>query len=328
MPSDVINRKCRQVITQKMKTIDCLMQTESGSQNEIKDRYIQQILASSVNVPKIKVKNNMVLLMKNLQDRTTKRVDGAKSDTVIYPAYHSHKLLQKIEQKEINFKKIQRMKELASRHKSLSRRRSQTQYDFNRIKVAGGRDSSQISMLDDKMSSTIEQVTFNMPGKVSQMTSARCSFDINTGKNTQKTSQIDCDSPQYRKTFDNTSNMEKIQNKFKKSPKKKPFRVVAGLKLTMNNHSVDISKIDEDKLRETILNKPLSIRQLGQFAGSSKPDTAKKSEGLSSGLKTPDKQMLPTIQPKLTSEQPNENYAEEIQRKKKRSKKLNNRISR
>lgn len=311
-----------------MKTIDCLMQTESGSQNEIKDRYIQQILASSVNVPKIKVKNNMVLLMKNLQDRTTKRVDGAKSDTVIYPAYHSHKLLQKIEQKEINFKKIQRMKELASRHKSLSRRRSQTQYDFNRIKVAGGRDSSQISMLDDKMSSTIEQVTFNMPGKVSQMTSARCSFDINTGKNTQKTSQIDCDSPQYRKTFDNTANIEKIQNKSKKSPKKKPFRVVAGLKLTMNKHNVDKSKIDEDKLRETILNKPLSIRQLGQFAGSSKPDTAKKSEGLSSGLKTPDKQMLPTIQPKLTSEQPNENYAEEIQRKKKRSKKLNNRISR
>lgn len=187
-----------------MQTLDHLMGPLVESNKEIREKFIKQVIVSNVKVPKIMAKNNMTLLVKNLKDDTEEKITNLRSDAIIFPAYRSHKLLQKMEEKELKFKQLQRMKELAIRHRSIDRRNSELPHDYNSLKMTHGRESSQISRLDPKISSTLDHTQFSHVGHKSQMTSARHPFNsgsVAKDKNVDDAGDYDLErSPKYRKT--------------------------------------------------------------------------------------------------------------------------------
>lgn len=85
-------------------------------------------------------------------------------NVVVFQAYRSHKLLKEMEEKELKFKQLQRMKELAMKHKTVDKRDSTSECSFEQR-----RESSQFP-------STFGNTMSMLPGKISQMTSARRSF--------------------------------------------------------------------------------------------------------------------------------------------------------
>lgn len=163
LPGDVMSKKYRHFISRKMKTLDDLMGEHNQSNSDIKEQFIKQTVAAHVKVPKIQ-NHNMAVLVQVLKDDTEKKVSEMKSDAIVFPAYRSHKLLHNMEEKELKFKKLQRMKELAMKHKSLNRKSSQAPYDFNQISPEKF-DISQVSFNNGRMSSTLDHSEVNYPNK-------------------------------------------------------------------------------------------------------------------------------------------------------------------
>lgn len=76
----------------------------------------------------------MTLLAKNLKDITDKRITEDEIDTINFPAYRSHKLLLKMEEKEIKYKNLQRIRELTLKQKyTHQRRNSELSYNTNKL---------------------------------------------------------------------------------------------------------------------------------------------------------------------------------------------------
>ncbi|CAI2360798.1 unnamed protein product [Moneuplotes crassus] len=122
LPGDIMNRKSQRKVEKAMKTLDAIMGDQTISSIDLKHQFLKEIIVKNVKIPKIQEKNNMVLLMKNLIDKTSEKISNARSDTIVHSSYKSHRLLQQMEEKEAKFKKLQRLKELSMKHNVLEKR--------------------------------------------------------------------------------------------------------------------------------------------------------------------------------------------------------------
>lgn len=174
------------MITGKLKTLDNLVGEHNMSGIKIRQKFMKEIVASHVKIPKIKPKNNMNLLVKNLKDNTERKASETRSDVIVFPAYRSHRLLIKMEEKEQKYKQLQRIKELSNKGKRNTRRNSEHPRDFHNLSQEELHYSTNLSELNQNTSSTLDGSIFKMVGKTSNVSSNRPSVDMTRNKNRTK----------------------------------------------------------------------------------------------------------------------------------------------
>ena len=86
---------------------------------------MKQVVANYVKVPNSNKLRNLKLLIKNLKDGINDRICQTNSEPNNYPAYKSHRLLMKMEEKELRYKHLQRINELSIKIKQSNRRNSE-----------------------------------------------------------------------------------------------------------------------------------------------------------------------------------------------------------
>jgi hypothetical protein len=226
------------------------------------------------------------------------------NEVVMYPAYQSHKLLLKMEEKEFKFKQLQRVKELAMRHKTLDKGESGNDISFDKR-----RESS-------LPQNNIENTMNVLQGRASHITSARRSSGA------MHTNNLDADEAggydlENHYLHQNTHNQIKVikvdkiskdtilaENKFmtansvreksvKKKNKVKQCKIVSSLadgKVNKNSKNIEISQIEIKNMKE-YGNKVQN--QTWNTSENAMP-TGKRSEGVSSDFVSP--KHLPSIE--------------------------------
>ncbi|CAI2359586.1 unnamed protein product [Moneuplotes crassus] len=149
LPNDIMAKSGQKKVRNAIQTLEGLLGEGKVHNLDLKNMYLKEIIAKNVNVPEIKEKNNLTLLIKNLIDRTSEKISKTRSDAIVHASYKSHKLLQQMEQKEAKFKKLQRLKELQLKHNALERRSTGGFEDNQNIKVNLKKKSTAKSYLED-----------------------------------------------------------------------------------------------------------------------------------------------------------------------------------
>jgi len=133
-------------------------------------------------------------LLINLKELTDKKVNESEKDTIVFPGYRSHKLLLQMEEKELRFKQLQRMKELAKRDRSVHHRNSELYHSTNdSVNYSYRHESNKSALLIPKILNTIDTPSVINKINKSQVTSARNSlgfienkhFNPETAENTE-----------------------------------------------------------------------------------------------------------------------------------------------
>ena len=124
---------------------------------------MKQIVANNVSVPDSNKLRNLKLLIKNLKDDINERISQTDSEPNNFPAYKSHRLLMKMEEKETRYKQMKRMKELSFKIKRTNRRNSDVTPEYHSLSTARIQDQSESQL--HKVSSTLESSMFEIMGK-------------------------------------------------------------------------------------------------------------------------------------------------------------------
>lgn len=321
-----MTKKNQHRVQKAMRTLDDIMGRGGYMNLDLKNQFIKEIIVSRLNIPKIKQKNNMMLLVKNTIDDTLEKISKTKSNSVIHPSYKSHKLLKQMEAKEARYKKLQRLKELSMKNKGEHREMSMDQArGHKRVsypKSSLSRVEEQTNQGDQTKNvsgATTHTKSFVMSSvkKYSKVNSAELSEAISENEGTPSVpAGVNIATGKLYQTVVDSGNRDK--SFFGNKPSQDTFK--HKIRGNIENDLENYKKIQIVKVNRKIVDDYSNRKLDNTLVNSSEHLNTGKNSDNPSGVSTPGKHMLPSLQQDASASIPQQSQVPKQPQKMKKAK--------